>query len=104
MALSLKEVWIHKSSKASRALIVTEYEEEGRRSRRHSSPCNSREGSTTALHTQHYDDSTLIESDSIVSDRISAGLAKSGNTHYFGAAPLVNSCARDDGHWGVVKS
>lgn len=34
-----------------------EYEEEGRRSRRHSSPCNSREGSTTALHTQHYDDS-----------------------------------------------
>lgn len=33
-----------------------EYEEEGRRSRRHSSPCNSREGSTTALHTQHYDD------------------------------------------------
>ncbi|KAL4712997.1 hypothetical protein ACJJTC_012067 [Scirpophaga incertulas] len=32
-----------------------EYEEEGRRSRRHSSPCNSREGSTTALHTQHYD-------------------------------------------------
>ncbi|XP_050563820.1 whirlin isoform X18 [Spodoptera frugiperda] len=36
-----------------------EYEEEGRRSRRHSSPCNSREGSTTALHTQHYDDSEL---------------------------------------------
>nr|XP_037877852.1 whirlin isoform X5 [Bombyx mori] len=33
-----------------------EYEEEGRHSRRHSSPCNSREGSTTALHTQHYDD------------------------------------------------
>ncbi|XP_061707449.1 whirlin isoform X2 [Cydia pomonella] len=33
-----------------------EYEEEGRRSRRHSSPCNSREGSTTALHTQHYDE------------------------------------------------
>ncbi|CAG9566692.1 unnamed protein product [Danaus chrysippus] len=33
-----------------------EYQEEGRRSRRHSSPCNSREGSTTALHTQHYDD------------------------------------------------
>ncbi|XP_073942018.1 uncharacterized protein isoform X3 [Choristoneura fumiferana] len=39
-----------------------EYEEEGRRSRRHSSPCNSREGSTTALHTQHYDEqvSTLV--------------------------------------------
>ncbi|XP_052758535.1 whirlin isoform X5 [Galleria mellonella] len=36
-----------------------EYEEEGRRSRRHSSPCNSREGSTTALHTQHYDDAEL---------------------------------------------
>lgn len=36
--------------------FVQEYEEEGRRSRRHSSPCNSREGSTTALHTQHYDD------------------------------------------------
>ncbi|CAH0602978.1 unnamed protein product [Chrysodeixis includens] len=36
-----------------------EYEEEGRRSRRHSSPCNSREGSTTALHSQHYDDSEL---------------------------------------------
>lgn len=36
---------------------IKEYEEEGRRSRRHSSPCNSREGSTTALHTQHYDDS-----------------------------------------------
>ncbi|KAL0849412.1 hypothetical protein ABMA28_013707 [Loxostege sticticalis] len=36
-----------------------EYEEEGRRSRRHSSPCNSREGSTTALHTQHYDDSRV---------------------------------------------
>ncbi|XP_047514703.1 whirlin isoform X9 [Pieris napi] len=35
---------------------LKEYEEEGRRSRRHSSPCNSREGSTTALHTQHYDD------------------------------------------------
>ncbi|XP_037297596.1 whirlin isoform X2 [Manduca sexta] len=34
-----------------------EYEDEGGRSRRHSSPCNSREGSTTALHTQHYDDS-----------------------------------------------
>ncbi|XP_037976711.1 uncharacterized protein LOC105381399 [Plutella xylostella] len=33
-----------------------EYEEEGRRSRRHSSPCNSREGSTNALHTQHYGD------------------------------------------------
>lgn len=38
---------------------IKEYEEEGRRSRRHSSPCNSREGSTTALHTQHYDDSEL---------------------------------------------
>lgn len=38
-------------------VCVQEYEEEGRRSRRHSSPCNSREGSTTALHTQHYDDS-----------------------------------------------
>ncbi|XP_045486392.1 whirlin isoform X6 [Pieris rapae] len=36
-----------------------EYEEEGRHSRRHSSPCNSREGSTTALHTQHYDDAEL---------------------------------------------
>ncbi|XP_047986837.1 whirlin isoform X6 [Leguminivora glycinivorella] len=36
-----------------------EYEEEGRRSRRHSSPCNSREGSTTALHTQHYDEQEL---------------------------------------------
>ncbi|XP_037297597.1 whirlin isoform X3 [Manduca sexta] len=36
-----------------------EYEDEGGRSRRHSSPCNSREGSTTALHTQHYDDSEL---------------------------------------------
>ncbi|CAG4944140.1 unnamed protein product [Colias eurytheme] len=36
--------------------MAKEYEEEGRRSRRHSSPCNSREGSTTALHTQHYDD------------------------------------------------
>ncbi|XP_063529359.1 whirlin isoform X8 [Cydia strobilella] len=35
---------------------LKEYEEEGRRSRRHSSPCNSREGSTTALHTQHYDE------------------------------------------------
>ncbi|XP_050670402.1 whirlin [Leptidea sinapis] len=35
-----------------------EYEEEGR-SRRHSSPCNSREGSTTALHMQHYDDTEL---------------------------------------------
>lgn len=35
---------------------MQEYEEEGRRSRRHSSPCNSREGSTTALHTQHYDE------------------------------------------------
>ncbi|XP_052758536.1 whirlin isoform X6 [Galleria mellonella] len=38
---------------------LKEYEEEGRRSRRHSSPCNSREGSTTALHTQHYDDAEL---------------------------------------------
>lgn len=44
---------------SAEGLIVSrfqEYEEEGRRSRRHSSPCNSREGSTTALHTQHYDD------------------------------------------------
>ncbi|XP_047986838.1 whirlin isoform X7 [Leguminivora glycinivorella] len=38
---------------------LKEYEEEGRRSRRHSSPCNSREGSTTALHTQHYDEQEL---------------------------------------------
>ncbi|CAH4014462.1 unnamed protein product [Pieris brassicae] len=40
--------------------MAKEYEEEGRRSRRHSSPCNSREGSTTALHTQHYDDAVSI--------------------------------------------
>lgn len=37
-------------------VYVQEYDDEGRRSRRLSSPCNSREGSTTALHTQHYDD------------------------------------------------
>ncbi|OWR49523.1 hypothetical protein KGM_211140 [Danaus plexippus plexippus] len=40
--------------------MAKEYQEEGRRSRRHSSPCNSREGSTTALHTQHYDDAVSI--------------------------------------------
>ncbi|CAH2104330.1 unnamed protein product [Euphydryas editha] len=41
-------------------VISQEFEEDGGRSRRHSSPINSREGSTTALHTQHYDDTSDV--------------------------------------------